>query len=249
MTVGMDIALDSHGLVGSTRAVRRHYDTVSEAYNSQLGNSAGRGPDGRFRRLMELVPAHVFQSDSPVLELGCGTGLYSRRLLSRFHGRYIGSDLSPGMLRVAERSGIHPLLSADVCRLPLADDSVAAVFGFGVLHHVPDTPRVFREVARVLQPGGSLFIMEPNRLNPLNVALALLKPIERGMLQSHRDRWCREAAAAGLRVTASRRGAFCPSYPVSFNRLYDVAEFVLERTPLVRETAIFDMIGFSKPVR
>lgn len=226
--------------------VRAHYDRISRSYNRALGNSAGRGPDGRFRRLMALFPRELLHSDQPVLEIGCGTGLYSRYLRSRFGVRYRGCDLSPGMLRVARDGGIAPLAAADALRLPFADGAACAVFAFGVLHHIPDTPRVLGEIARVLRPDGALLVMEPNRLNPGNIALGLLRPIERGMLAAHRRRWRREAHSAGLVLTGWRRGAFLPSWPEALSKVYDAAERVLEMTPVLREFAIFDLMAYRK---
>lgn len=229
-----------------TRLVRSHYDRASSFYDRSLGNSAGRGPDGRFRRLLTLFPPELLNSDQPILEIGCGTGLYSRHLHSLFQNRYHGCDLSLGMLKAARQGGVESLAAADATRLPIADQAVCAVFAFGVLHHVPDSPRAFTEVRRVLQPGGVFMLMEPNRLNPCNLALGLMKPIERGMLAAHRRRWCHEARSAGLDLLNRRRGAFLPSWPRALSRLFDMTENLLEMSPILREFAIFDLMAYRK---
>ena len=48
----------------------------------------------------------------------------------------------------------------DVFRLPYRDGALDGVFGFGVLHHLPDWRGGLREIARVLKPGGFYFLEE-----------------------------------------------------------------------------------------
>jgi ubiquinone/menaquinone biosynthesis C-methylase UbiE len=48
----------------------------------------------------------------------------------------------------------------DAERLPYRDGVLDAVFGFGVLHHLPDWREGVREIARVLKPGGIYFLEE-----------------------------------------------------------------------------------------
>lgn len=230
----------------SGRSVRAHYDSVSGAYDSSFGNRAGRGPDRRFRLLMELVPCDLHTSTAPILEIGCGTGLYSQHLAKHFKGRYCGLDLSVNMLKIARESGSENLVAADASRLPFADSSIGAIFGFAVMHHIADTASVFGEAARVLDHHGALMLMEPNRLNPVNVALGLCKPIERGMLYSSRKRWQKEAQASGLRMSAATRAAFLPSRPLVLNKIFDLAEPLMERLPLLNKLAIFDMMAFQR---
>jgi len=56
--------------------------------------------------------------------------------------------------------GLHSRLAVgDAERLPFADDTFDLVYSWGVLHHSPDTPQAFREVRRVLKPGGAARIM------------------------------------------------------------------------------------------
>lgn len=51
------------------------------------------------------------------------------------------------------------LRNADAEALPFSSDSFDLVYSWGVLHHTPDTPKSFREVLRVLKPGGVMRAM------------------------------------------------------------------------------------------
>jgi len=54
----------------------------------------------------------------------------------------------------------HSVVVADAFRLPYLAGCMDAVFGFGVLHHVPDWRGAVSEIARVLKPGGLYFLEE-----------------------------------------------------------------------------------------
>lgn len=94
-------------------------------------------------------------------EIGCGRGAGAQILLRELRPRELhATDLDWEMLRRAEgylapeaRARIT-LTVADALRLPHRDRAFDAVFGFGVLHHIPDWREALREVARVLRPGG-----------------------------------------------------------------------------------------------
>jgi SAM-dependent methyltransferase len=96
-----------------------------------------------------------------VLELACGTGILTRRLLDQLPptARLVATDLSPAMLDYAEgqvgQSDRIRWQQADATALPFPDatfDVVACQFG---VMFFPDKLAAMREVRRVLRPGGS----------------------------------------------------------------------------------------------
>ena len=96
-----------------------------------------------------------------VLEIGCGRGAGARLIQEEFHPASLHAfDLDYRMIRLAGRylkAGYKNkicLYVGDASTLPYRDGVLDAVFGFGVLHHVPDWRGGLREIARVLKPGG-----------------------------------------------------------------------------------------------
>jgi SAM-dependent methyltransferase len=83
------------------------------------------------------------------------------------------TDLSPGMVEAAQRNarglGFEVVGEvADVESLPFPDESFGIVVGHAVLHHVPDVEQAFREILRVLRPGGRFVVCgEPTRYGDL----------------------------------------------------------------------------------
>ncbi|MCE9581253.1 MAG: methyltransferase domain-containing protein [Planctomycetes bacterium] len=99
-----------------------------------------------------------------VLDLGCGAGFdafVASRLVGRA-GSVVGIDLTAAMLAVPRRAlAKWPFQNlefrrGDIEKLPFADASFDAAFSNGVLNLVPDKLRAFREIRRVLRPGGIL---------------------------------------------------------------------------------------------
>jgi ubiquinone/menaquinone biosynthesis C-methylase UbiE len=72
-----------------------------------------------------------------VLDMGCGPGAYSARLLDRASTvSAVAVDLSVGMLAAARSAGVVATASADVTHLPFADDTFDAVMANHILYHV-----------------------------------------------------------------------------------------------------------------
>lgn len=100
-----------------------------------------------------------------MLELGCGSGVFTEDLRRRFTD-LVSVDLSADLLAVARvRMPQARFLEMDAHRLAFPDASFEAVVGVSILHHL-DWERALREVFRVLKPGGHIRFSEPNLLNP-----------------------------------------------------------------------------------
>lgn len=107
-------------------------------------------PGGRAALARWLTGEHP---DPPVLDLPTGTGQY----LGLLPAPAIGADLAPGMLATAGTR--HPdalLVQADAYRLPFPDGTFATVVTILGLHLFPRPAAAVPEMARVLQPGGTL---------------------------------------------------------------------------------------------
>jgi len=99
-----------------------------------------------------------------VLNVACGTGMYTRSIAKRAAKVY-GIDISQGMLeqarKLAEKEGLNNIVlsRADVEKLPFPDHFFDAAYCAGALHLFPDTVKALREIARVLKPESPLAVM------------------------------------------------------------------------------------------
>ena len=101
-----------------------------------------------------------------VLDAGCGTGRALPPLRDAVGpgGTVLGLDLTPEMLEAAVRAGrdrAGQLALGDVARLPLKTGALDAVFGAGLISHLPEPELNLRELARVVRPGGQLALFHP----------------------------------------------------------------------------------------
>jgi len=141
----------------------RQSDAVIDAIVKRLEE---RGENPEFRGFIEAYLAEIdWQGVTCVADLGCGTGVVTRRLAERVGPdvRVLGVDLSERLLEVARGlsagSGID-WCHASVEALPLAEGSVDVVVLHTLMSHVPDPGAVLAEVKRVLRPGGRVVVFD-----------------------------------------------------------------------------------------
>jgi arsenite methyltransferase len=159
---------------------------------------------GNPNALAALKPGEV------VLDLGSGGGfdvfIAGRKVAPS--GRAIGVDMTPDMLVKARRnleayrqqSGLDNVefRLGEIEHLPVADASVDAVISNCVINLSPDKPQVWREIARVLKPGGRVAVSDLALLQPLPPAVeqmveALVGCVAGAVLVPETERMAQEA--------------------------------------------------------
>src|SRR2546427_315625 len=165
-----------------TKAVQSLYTEVptrpDKAYHFPLALEALRYlgyPDQHLQKLPSTATeafagvgyphaANAIRPGDTVLDIGSGSGtdvLYASLKTGR-SGKVYGLDITPAMITKAraniKRIGAKnvQILEGDATRIPLPDASADVVTSNGVLNLVPDKPAAFREIFRVLKPGGRL---------------------------------------------------------------------------------------------
>jgi 2-polyprenyl-3-methyl-5-hydroxy-6-metoxy-1,4-benzoquinol methylase len=133
------------------------------------GGQPARASDYLLLRRSRLAQDRLGDRWRRLLDLGCGTGAQTFHFATR-GGVIAGVDVKRAFLqefqRVAARGGLGERASPvmyDGSTLPFSDETFDAAISFEVLEHVRDERATLRELARVMEPGGTLAISVPNR--------------------------------------------------------------------------------------
>jgi len=148
------------GLDYACRMLRYNPDELATIPSECTASFAGVGNPHRIGPI---------ESGETVLDIGCGAGMDLMLAARRAGppGHAIGIDMTPSMLELAKRGALKAGLweNVEVRRgiaedLPVASESVDVVISNGVLNLSPAKDRAFREVYRVLRPGGRLHLAD-----------------------------------------------------------------------------------------
>jgi len=150
-----------------------------------------------------------------VLDLGSGGGfdvfIAGRKVGPT--GRAIGVDMTPEMLAKARRNSVSyrqqtgldnvEFRLGEIEHLPVADNRVDAIISNCVINLSPDKPQVWREIARVLKPGGRVAVSDLALLQPLpqtvrEMVEAVIGCIAGAVLVEETERMAREAGLTDI---------------------------------------------------
>lgn len=202
-------------------------------------------PSGRARadRRAEFLASGIARR-APVLEIGAGTGEFTRRLAARGL-RLVATDLSLDLLRQISTGpgGARHRVLADAERLPFRTGVFGGVVGSSILHHL-DPPRAIRELLRTLRRGSPFRFAEPNMANPqiaVQKNIPFLKralgdtPDETAFFRWPLARLLRRLGAENVRVAPY--DFLHPATPAAALPAVDRIGRILERVPILGEIA------------
>ncbi len=131
--------------------------------------------------LLDTAPPFPVREGDGVLDLGCGWGRVLKPVMDKT-ASCIGLDISENMLKLSKKhlesnGHLSRLVRGDGTILPFNDNSFDMVYSLLVLQHLSkeNGEAVFREIARVLRPGGVAYIRVPGRFAPENLLFTLLQ--------------------------------------------------------------------------
>ena len=201
------------GLSSNTEGVR----AVAEAFGysaeelSAIPAEANMGLScGNPTATANLRPGEV------VVDLGCGGGLDVFLAAQKVGpaGRAIGIDMTPDMIALSRRNAAQSGLTnaefhlGTIDHIPLPDRSADVVISNCVINLAPDKPAVFREIARILKPGGRLAVSDIALKKPLppaigNDLMAYVGCVAGAILIEDYRRWLAEAGFTEVAVVDS----------------------------------------------
>jgi SAM-dependent methyltransferase len=141
-----------------------------------------------------------------ILDLGCGDGRHSLTLCKRLRAVVTGVDPDPAALRAARAAVRHPRIRfrrGSTTALPFARPRFHLVWCHDALVHAPRPAAAARDVARVLIPGGWLFLVTAFTTGPLAPGdWRRLRPARLSRAAMHRPTLLAAFRRAGFRLTA-----------------------------------------------
>jgi tocopherol O-methyltransferase len=151
------------------RPVARHYDVLDELYRRVWGEHVHHGlwesgdespAQAAVALARRVADAAGVGEGHVVADVGCGYGATARLLARERGARVTGLTLSRAQADAAPaREGVE-ILVRDWLENGLPDAAFDAAIAIESLSHMPDKPRVFAELARVVKPGGRVVLVD-----------------------------------------------------------------------------------------
>lgn len=114
--------------------------------------------------LYELISQFSPESQIKVLDFGCGTGNYIKKISQNTNYRIYGVEPCEEMIIHAQRQNPHiTIRQGNHISIPYPDKFFDYIYMTNVIHHIPDISAMYKEFHRILKPNGVLCICTENR--------------------------------------------------------------------------------------
>lgn len=123
-------------------------------YNSKDYALANRRDQYLYDKVIQYLTP---KENEMILEIGCGRGFLTRRIQS-IAKETIGIDINPEAISNGVAFNLKVM---DAVKLDFPDESFDKIYSCHTIEHVPDTKKLFREMERVLKPGGKVLLVYP----------------------------------------------------------------------------------------
>lgn len=226
-----------------------YFDKTAGVYDVKHG-SMDAGQAHNFARYYRPFLSRAIPAGARVLELGCGTGLYSQWLIDRGCS-VVGLDLSAKMIEKARQKSPRGTFIVGDCEDPaecLPEATVAdgfdVIVGVNTFCYYPNKEQALARYTQLLRPAGKLVLIEPNGRcpfwramtwidkNEIRVWISEFRKINSNALDGMLNR-------AGLKPSEISHFAFIPNGVGRLAvRLLGPMDAVLNRLPLIRGLAM-----------
>lgn len=186
------------------------------------------------------------KKNQKVLEIGCGTGIFTEKL-SKTGAQITAVDISPYFIKKAKKkvdAENVKFIVDDVEHLNFSDNSFDCVVGSSILHHLLNLENGLLEIKRVLKKNGKIVFTEPNMMNPQIMLVKKIKLLGKLMGDSPTEtaffRWRLKQLLrkVGFKSVSVRPFDFLhPWIPNFLVKQMMPIGIIFEKTPLIQEIA------------
>jgi len=207
------------------------------------------------RRAEMIIDFARLGAGRKVLEIGCGSGTLTEKLAAT-GAEITATDIFPEFLALTKKriktGNVFTQIADAETLAGSADDSLDAVVGLSVLHHL-DIDKTLAGIYRVLKPGGAMAFAEPNMLNPQIAIQKNIPAIKRALGDSPDETAFfagpirKKLARLNFReITVVPFDFLHPAIPDSLASAVEKIGDILEKIPLLKEIAGSLFIGAKK---
>ncbi len=218
----------------------QHFSNLEHIWWGAQTPAGQRRYDNKLKRLQLMCQ---LKKSHKVLEIGCGDGEFTKRLLT-LGCQITATDITLKVVnkgKQAIKAKNISFMVDDAEKMKFKDNSFDIVCGISILHHI-DTNKALRESYRVLKKGGQIFFTEPNYLNPhiyAGLHIGWLRqrmefsPDETALLRWEVVRLLKKIGYSKIAVI--NYDFLHPNVPSRYINLVENLSNILEKTPLLKE--------------